>query len=344
VRIPAIVAAGDRGAAKAVRGESKAYLAIGEHTLVADAVAVLQRVPEVSEVYVVGDAGRLAKVLGDDESLQRQLSKPLTIVPQFRNLYENAWETYRRTLPDAGPAGRDPQSPADFEHAVLYLSADMPFATAQEISAFTRQGLAAGCDYGLGLVPEESMEAFYPAGGKPGIHMAYFNLRQGRFRQSNLHLVKPAKLGNRHYIEDMYENRYQRQLGPILATAWKILVREGGGPQVVLSFFLMHMAGVLDRAGWRRTADQLRRWLDLDRVGGWCGALLKTDFRFVVTEGGGCAVDIDNDSDFEIARERYAEWSALQEARAVQLYGPLPLPERAGAAPVQARIIAGGEP
>jgi hypothetical protein len=341
--VPAIVAAGDRGAARAVRGESKAYLAIGERTLVADAVAVLQRVPEVTEVYVVGDAGRLAKVLGDDESLQRDLVKPLTIVPQFRNLYENAWETYRRTLPGAGPSGRDPESAADFEHAVLYLSADMPFATAQEISAFARQGAAAGCDYGLGLVTEESMEGFYPESGKPGIQMAYFNLRQGRFRQSNLHYVKPAKLGNRHYIEDMYENRYQRQLGPILATAWKILVREGGGAQVVLSFFLMHVTGVLDRHGWRRLADWLRQYLDLDRVAGWCGALLKTRFRFLVTEGGGCAVDIDNDSDYEIARIRFREWTAAQEARAQRIYGPLPLPERAGG-PVAARIIAGGEP
>ena len=56
------------------------------------------------------------------------------------------------------------------------------------------------------------MRDFYPESlGAPGIHMAYFNLREGRFRQSNLHLVKPARLGNRHYIEDLYEHRYQRQ-------------------------------------------------------------------------------------------------------------------------------------
>ena len=340
--VPAVVAAGDRGAAKAIRGESKPYLAVGPQTLVADAIAVLQRVPEVTEVYVVGDAARLEKVLAEDAALQRELRKPLTIVPQFRNLYENAWETYRRSLPGAGPGGRDPESAADFEHALLYLSADMPFATAQEISSFVRQSLAAGADYGLGLVTEESMEAFYPETGRPGIHMAYFNLRQGRFRQSNLHFVKPAKLGNRHYIEDMYENRYQREIGPSLATAWKILAREGGGPQVVISFFWMHFAGLLDRSGWRRTADWMRRWLDLDRVGGWCGALLKTRFRFVVTEGGGCAVDIDNDADFEIAQTRYEEWRAAQEARAVRIYGPLPLPERAGA-PIATRVIAGGD-
>ena len=343
MQVPAVVAAGDRGAAKAIRGESKAYLAVGERSLVTDAVAVLQRVPEVSEVMVVGDAERLAKLLGEDASLRAELVKPLTIVPQFRNLYENAWESYRRLLPGAPPEGRDPQGSGDAEQAVLYLSSDMPFATAQEISAFVRQTLAAGVDYGLGLVTEESMEGFYPAPGKPGIHMAYFNVREGRLRQSNLHLVKPAKLGNRQYVEEMYENRYQRQLGAILRIAWRILARRGGGFPVLRSYLLMHAAGFLDRRGMRRLADRLRQYLGLDRVGGYCGRLLDTDFRFIVTEGGGCAVDIDNDEDFEIAQLRYREWRAAQEARAERIYGPLPLPARAGEAPAL-RIAQGGEP
>lgn len=342
MRVPAVVAAGDRGAAKAIAGESKAYLCVGERTLVADAVAVLQRVPEVSEVYVVGDAARLLKVLGDDESLRRELRKPLTVVPQFRNLYENAWETYRRLLPGAGPAGRDPVSPADREQAVLYLSADLPFATAEEISAFVRQGAAAGVDYALGLVTEESMEAFYPEPGKPGIRMAYFNVREGRMRQSNLHLVKPAKLGNRHYVEEMYENRYQRQLGPILRLAWRILFREGGGFPVLFAYALMHLAGFFDRRGWRRLSDRLRGYLTLERVGGYCGRLLDTNYRFIVTEGGGCAVDIDNEEDLEIARLRCAEWRAAQEERVRRIYGALPLPERTGE-PVEPRLLASGD-
>ena len=88
--------------------------------------------------------------------------KPLHLVPQFRNLYENAWETYRRLLPGAGPEGRDPQSEADLDQRVLYLSADLPFATPQEVSAFVRQGDAMGCDYALGLSTEEAMRDFYP--------------------------------------------------------------------------------------------------------------------------------------------------------------------------------------
>jgi 2-C-methyl-D-erythritol 4-phosphate cytidylyltransferase len=62
--VPAIVTAGDRRAAKAVHGESKVYLEVGGRPLVAHVVATLQRVPEISEVWVVGDADRLAAALG----------------------------------------------------------------------------------------------------------------------------------------------------------------------------------------------------------------------------------------------------------------------------------------
>jgi hypothetical protein len=113
---------------------------------------------------------------------------------------------------------------------------------------------------------------------------------------------------------------------------------------VLFSFVLMHLAGILDRAGLRRLADRLRRRLDLDRIAGYCGRLLDTQFRFVVTEAGGCAVDVDNEEDFDIARLRFREWREAQEERARGLYGALPLPERAGAPPVELRIAAGGQP
>jgi GTP:adenosylcobinamide-phosphate guanylyltransferase len=324
VQVPAVIAAGDRRAARAVCGESKSFLPVADVPLVVLAVRVLQAVPEVSEVLIVGDAPRLEETLAE-AGVADTLTKPLTILPQFRNVYENAWESYRRLLPGAGPAGRDPVSEADLDQFVLYLSADLPFATPQEISAFIRQSAATGSDYGLGLVTEESITDFYPAEGKPGIRMAYFNLRQGRFRQSNLHLVRPARLGRRHYIEEMYEHRHQRELGQILALGWRILVRRGGGGSVLLAYGLMHLAGVLDRRGFRRLADWLRVWLDMPRIERACGRLLDTKFRFVITEAGGSAVDIDSDEDYEIACARYEEWWPTQQRKAQAVYGPLQL-------------------
>jgi GTP:adenosylcobinamide-phosphate guanylyltransferase len=321
--IPAVVAAGDQRAAKAVYGQSKVYLELGGKALVAHVVAALQAVPEVSEVWVVGDRKRLEEIFGRKEN-RDVLCKPLHIVAQFRNLYENIWQTYRRLLPDAGDAGRDP-GPDDELRPVLYLSADLPLATAQEISQFVRRSLEVDCDYAVGLVTEESMEAFYPAApGEPGIRMAYFNVREGRYRVNNLHLVKPARIANRRYIEEMYEHRYQKQFGNIVGLAWRLVRKEEGGLRILAFYTLIHLAGISNRLGWRRLADRIRAWIPLDRLAEACGALLRAECRFVVTDIGGCGLDIDNERDYDVVQVAFEKWRAEQIERADRLYGELP--------------------
>jgi hypothetical protein len=322
-RVPAVVAAGEGRASRAIEGASKAYLEIGGRPLVTHVVASLQRVPEVSEVWVIGNAERLEAVFGREE-IRSELTKPLHVIGQFRNLYENAWQGYRRLLPGAGPEGRDPGED-DRDVQVLYVSGDLAFATPQEISQFIRRSQARGCDYALGLVTEEALKAFYPTPeGGDGIRMAYFNLREGRFRQSNLHLVRPARIINRTYIEEIYENRYQKEFGSVVALAWRIL--RAGGFRVLAYYGLMHLAGITDRVGLRRLADWIRRWIPIARVEAAVSMMLQTSFRFVRTDLGGAAVDIDNAHDYEVARRRYEEWTKAQAERAESLVGPLPLP------------------
>ncbi len=331
--IPAVVAAGDRRAAKRIRGESKPYLQMAGRSLVAHVVALLQEVPEVSEVWVVGDAERLeATLLGD--ATGAELRKPLHVLGQFRNLYENAWESYRRLLADAPPEGRDPQSDADRDQPVLYLSADIPFATAHEISVFVQRATASGAEYALGLCTKESMQGFLPrAPGEPGIEVATFNLREGRYRQSNLHLVQPARLRKRHLIEDMYEQRHQRRWGPILRLAWQLLRADGGGAAVLYYYALMHFASVSDRKGFARLSNWLRRKIPMARIERGCGTLIGADFRLVVTEVGGCAIDIDTEQEYEAAQACFEEWTQMQAERAAALAAGAEAPglrERAG--------------
>jgi len=325
VSIPAIVTAGDGPASKFVYGDNKVYLEVGGRALVVRVVEVLQRVSEVSEVWIVGNEERLGELFSR-EDLRAGIHKPLHIVPQFRNLYENAWQTFRRILPGAGIGGRDPEGD-EIDRAVLYISGDLPFATPQEISEFVRRGMALDCDYAVGLVPEEAIADFGPsATGDPGIRIAYFNVREGRFRQSNLHLAKPARIRNRHYIEDMYEHRYQKEFGHIARLAWTILRSEHGGLQILFLYFLIHTAGIANRHGFHRVADAVRRFVSLAAVERAVGSLLRTDFRFVVTEVGGCAVDVDRESEFDVADRRFDEWSAAQAEKAERLYGLPPLP------------------
>jgi hypothetical protein len=323
--IPAIVTAGDRGAARSVHGESKVFLRLAGRPLVVHTVLALQAVPEVSEVWVVGDAERLAAALGEPE-VRARLRKPLHVQEQFGNLYENAWETYRRLLPGAGPEGRDPEQ-ADLDRKILYLSADLPFATPEELSQFIQRARALDCDYALGLVGEEAIADFLPPpGGGPGIRVATFDLREGRVRQSNLHLVAPARLRNRHYIQEMYDHRHQRELGQMLALAWRLLRYEKGGLSVLWYFLLMHLAMQADEHGWRGLADRIRRLIPIARIERGVGDLLGTRFRFVVTDVGGCAIDIDLDEQLDAAEARFEEWRAVQARRAQELVGPLALP------------------
>ncbi len=341
--IPAIVTAGDGKASRAVYGDAKVYLDVAGRSLVARTVGVLMRVPEISEIWVVGNADRLERTLREDAELRAGLAKPVYVVPQFGSLYENAWQTFRRLLPGAPPEGRDPVGD-ELDQRVLYLSADLPFAAPQEISAFIQRSLATGCDYGLGLVTEESLVPFYPGHGKPGIEMAYFNVADGRVRQSNLHLVRPARMGHRWYIEDMYEHRYQKELFHALALAWRILTYKGGGMRLVLYYAVMHVAGVADRARLRGFADALRRFVSFARIDRACSQLLDTRFQLIVTEVGGCGIDIDNERDVDTARERFEEWSKQQAEHAARLHGPAPLPASAGGATAQCVRVEVGAP
>lgn len=320
--LSAVITAGDATASKAIQGESKAFLTVAGQPMVVGLVLTLQSVPEVSDVWVVGNRSRLREVF-DQPDVQAAIHKPLHLVEQGRNLLENAWETYRKTLAQDPEKGRDPVG-EEIDVPIFFLSTDLPFATPQELSAFARESLALpDCDYALGLVPEEAMLGFAPkAPGEPGIEVAFFNIREGRLRQSNLHFARPARIGNLYRIEEMYELRHQKKFINMAGLALKIMFSKAGGPRIFFFYLLMHFGGWADRWGFRRLADFLRRGVSIKRVEKAISGILDTRFRFLVTEAGGCGLDIDTDEEYEVVGERYDELWAAQRARAEKLYGP----------------------
>ena len=63
--IQAILLAGDRAHSKSVRGRSKGFLELDGRPMVVHVLEALLHVPEVSEVYVVGDTVRLEKAIAE---------------------------------------------------------------------------------------------------------------------------------------------------------------------------------------------------------------------------------------------------------------------------------------
>lgn len=317
-RVQAVLLAGDRRGSRAVRGSSKAYVDVAGRPMVVHVLESLLHARLVSEVYAVGDPVQLEKVIADHGllALSTSRARPIHIVPQRETLFENVWNGFLRTLPP-----RDP----DPDHAILVAPADIPLVVPEEIDEFLGLAARAEADYVVGLTPAHALGPYAPRDGRPGIEMASFNIREGRFRQNNLHFVRPLRMSKRHYIQDMYDNRYQKQLGNMLRLGWRILVREFRHLWVIFYYLMMHVAAVLDRRGWRRWADALRDRIPIATVERGIGELLGTRFTTVLTGFGGAALDVDNDEDLEAVSKMLFVWKRRQAELARRLdSGPLP--------------------
>ncbi len=102
----------------------------------------------------------------------------------------------------------------------------------------------------------------------------------------------------------------------------------------------MHLALLFDRARLRGFADVVRRGVPVARIERACSSLLDTRFRLVVTGMGGCAIDIDNEKDLDVAREQYEGWKQELASQAERLYGAPRLEAAAGRA--ELRVLAPG--
>jgi hypothetical protein len=269
----------------------------------------LLHTPEVSEVFATGDTLKLEKAFAEHGCVALSAARgcPLHLVPQASTLYENIWNSFLRSLPPGEP---------DPEHAVLVVPSDIPLVVPEEIREFLSKAAKLDADYVIGLTPEEALEPYRPRGGEPGIEMAYFNLREGRLRQNNLHCVRPLKMRNRHYVQDMYENRYQKEWGNMLRLAWRVLSRELRNLWVLGFYLVMHVAGVLQRRGYHRLSDRVRRFAALPTVERGMSDLLQTRVMCATTALGGAALDIDNAEDLEVAQRMFGRWKREQLERA----------------------------
>ena len=305
MRIQAVLLAGDRAHSKAVRGRSKSFIEIDGRPMLVHVLEALLRTPEVSEVFVVGNAPRLEKAIAEHGCLRLAAarSRGIHVVPQHETLFDNIWNAFLRTLPPEGPVE---------DHPILIVPADIPLVLPEEISDFVRQAVALEVDYVIGLSPDTALARFAPTEANPGVHMASFNVAEGRLRQNNLHYVRPLRMGNRHYIQDMYENRYQKQFGSAFLLAWRVLLKEFRHLWVIGFYLLMHLAGVLERRGFVRASDRVRARVSLATVERGIGKLLDTRVRTTVTILGGAAVDIDNALDLAAAEKMIGPWKAMQ--------------------------------
>ena len=311
----AIVLAGDRRDSHTVFGENKAFLEIEGVPLLNHVLVALDRAPSIRHAFIVGNPDRLREALSIAE--KKGLRLPVTIVPQEEDLWGNFWAGYVRTLSPAtrdriasGERAEKAATPEERDRRVLALSGDIPLVQPAEIEAFLAAAAASGADYAAGLTSEETLEPFHPAPGRPGIRMAYFQLREGRSRQNNLHLARPLRVAHLERTERMYRHRYQRNAADAVRMGIAILKTRAVGLSILWGFLLLHLAMKLDMAGRRGASDFLRRFLPAARAEYAISRMLGCEFRLIRVPSPGAALDVDHESDFEALRAQFADWRA----------------------------------
>ncbi len=318
-QLDVIVTAGDRGASRPVLKTNKVFLPIAGIPVINYVLSAVERARATARIFVVGDRARLEEALSVANN-PFQGRCPITLIEQSNNLYDNIWKAFLHTLPGYEP-GQDwhPYAEGATDKAVLIMPGDIPLATPAEIDAFVDHCDLTRFDYFLGLTPEAALKPYAPQADRPGIRMAHFTLQDVKVRQNNLHLVKPLRIANRHYIQRVYNHRYQKRLPDILKLLWQIIILPNVSLRFLLAFVCLHLAQVVTRLGWGHSPLFRPLFLDLSMLASHLSQALQTRLTMVLTCYGGCTLDVDNAEHYEAVCKNFTRWLAHQDRLAKEL-------------------------
>jgi CTP:molybdopterin cytidylyltransferase MocA len=313
-KVAAIVLAGDKRGSIPIRDDNKAFLPVRGKPILVHILYVLSQSPSIGKIVVVGPEERIRKTL-NEFPLDEKIKNTIRVVPQKENLIENSKSGFLATLESLPPGTRfNDLYNTDFANTtVLFLSSDMPLLTSYEIDEFLNKADMEKLDYYIGTTSESTLSRYLPDDSHPGVSMIYFNFKEGRLRQNNLHIAKPLKIKNLKYLELMYELRYQTRLRNILLLI-AVLFSTGGSLFSAVWYTLNLQISRLLRGGpHHRLYRYFRNRSPLEGILRCIGKILGTRTGTIETHYGGAALDIDNEKDLEVVEKMYEPWTALQE-------------------------------
>ncbi len=318
----ALLVAGEGKDSYKVNHQHKAFLPIEGKCVISYVIEALQGAKSVRSITITGPRDALLEHL-DADSINRISPKPIHILEQKRNLYENVWHSFLYTLPKEVSESELENSPYR-DRAVLVVPCDSPLITSHEIDYFIQNSDLESYDLITGLTPEKNLMPFYPEPGKPGVQMAYLHLKEHRYRINNLHMVKPAQIGNRHYIQQMYHYRYQRNFKNVVLFGWKII---GKDKKSRYRYYIGLLLGLF--FSWMNIKPLVRffrSWVPKKGLEECISNIMDTRFMGLESPLPGAALDIDNAQDYEAIKLRFHDWQNTLHLLS-DLY-PLPLTQR----------------
>ncbi|MDY6861815.1 MAG: NTP transferase domain-containing protein, partial [Thermodesulfobacteriota bacterium] len=282
--------AGEKGKARPVCGKNKNFLEIHKKPLFFYVIRALEKSQYIHKIYIIGNSFSIKKALA--KYRQELIPKERLIILEQKNSFlENAWFAYEQILEDEGK-NHNLTEKEKREFPVFYLSGDIPLITPHEIDEFLENCNIKKFDYFLGVSPEASLKPFYPRKDRPGIKLSYYYTKENKYRQNNMHLIKPGMIINRHYIQTIYDLRYQQNYYNIIRLLLEF-IKVNVGIKGLYIFGLLHWNQFLARIGLKFLTLIFRYFIPLNSVLVSISRILGTRFTVIETRTGGAALDVD---------------------------------------------------
>lgn len=287
-------------------GKSKLLLEVGGKPLLMHVVEALDKVERVQRIVIVGPRSIILDILSSCSSRLSQRTR-IEVLEQLETAYQNFWAAFLQTLDNYEP-GRENLDPALLQKPVLVVPADIPLINVGEINEFLDGFSREEMDYGIGMTASEHLERFYPRGSDPGIKMTYLHVADAALRLNNLHLIRPFKVANRAYIEEIYQFRYQKEFFNFLAVVFDILRTKGFGLRPVYLYVMLQLSVLFSAVGFKRGLKLSSARVAREDMTNYASIILRAKVLIIETTGGGCAVDVDSEDDYHTIGQRFDEY------------------------------------
>ena len=343
-KVNAILLAGDRCASVQVKDDNKAFLLLKNEPLLIHILRALKQSKHVQNIIVIGPSDRLSETL-QTHAEQLTGDGEIRVVEQRENMIDNFKAGYvaaldlpetvsfaelRGTKSFAGSprsrtsatknkpihcrAGAETPPSAWADTPALVVPCDIPLLTPWEVDEFITQSNMHDYDYSIGITSKKVLSYYHPTKKKPGIQMIYFHLREGLWRQNNLHLVKPLKFEHLDYVEKMYKWRYQTHLFNVLRMMFALLLVSWRFMTAIRVFVLLQLSLYYDRHGHPNLSKSIRMHAPLETFQRGISNILGARTQLTYTHLGGAALDVDHDENLDTMEEMYNDWMAHQSA------------------------------
>lgn len=289
-----------------VNGRNKAFLEIDGRPLVRHVVDAVGKARQARRAYVVGPVAELEVALAGCDNV--------ACVPQEGKLLSNGWAAVRAMESDQAHLPLERL----LERPLLLLSCDLPLVTPGAIDDFIARAAVIDRDSPennamiVGVAEDAALRPFYGRSGMPGMERPLVQMREGRFRLSNIYVTRPRKLEHSEFLQTSFSYRKAKDWQNVLRLTLSTFSQHGGWFAAWMIFRLQLTAML--RQGEGRLYRRLRRGNTFAKIEKGVSTVLGGPVRIAPSPYGGLSLDVDDEVDFRLLREHYAEWMAVGEA------------------------------